>query len=344
MKKCPFGSHRVLEPKGALPQTAWRLDNSPEIYDNEILIDVEALNIDSASFTQLKKEYENDEEKITSAILDIIKTRGKMHNPVTNSGGMLIGKVEKIGSDLIGKIDINVGDKIATLVSLTLTPLRINRIKNVKLDIEQVEIEGKAILFESGIYAKLPTDLPKLLSLAVLDVCGAPAQIARLVKKDDVVFVLGGGGKSGMLCLAQARKMVGSEGILISLSRSKESCEDVKKLKLADIIFQGDATKPLDIFDKFIKATKGKLADVTINCINISDTEMAGILCTKQHGTVYFFNMSTDFTKAALGAEGVGKDIKLMIGNGYVKGAPELALNLLRKDKKLREFYIKKYG
>jgi len=344
MKKCPFGSHRVLEPKGALTQTAWRLDNSPEIYDNEILIDIEALNIDSASFTQLKKEYENDEEKITSAILDIVKTRGKMHNPVTNSGGMLIGKVEKIGSDLIGKIDINVGDKIATLVSLTLTPLRINRIKKVKLDIEQVEIEGKAVLFESGIYAKLPTDLPEFLSLAVLDVCGAPAQVARIVKRGDIVFVLGGGGKSGMLCLEQARNIVGNEGILVSLSRSKESCDNVKKLRLADIILQGDATKPLDIYNKFIKATKGKLADVTINCINISNTEMASILCTEQHGTVYFFNMSTDFTKVALGAEGVGKDIKLMIGNGYVKGAPELALNLLRENKKLREFFIKKYS
>jgi len=344
MKKCPFGSHRVLEPKGALPQTAWRLDNSPEIYDNEILIDIEALNIDSASFTQLKKEYENDEEKITSAILDIVKTRGKMHNPVTNSGGMLIGKVEKIGSDLIGKIDINVGDKIATLVSLTLTPLRINRIKKVKLDIEQVEIEGKAVLFESGIYAKLPTDLPEFLSLAVLDVCGAPAQVARIVKRGDIVFVLGGGGKSGMLCLEQARNIVGNEGILVSLSRSKESCDNVKKLRLADIILQGDATKPLDIYNKFIKATKGKLADVSINCINISNTEMASILCTEQHGTVYFFNMSTDFTKAALGAEGVGKDIKLMIGNGYVKGAPELVLNLLRENDELRKFYIKKYG
>lgn len=344
MKKCQFGSHRVLEPQGVLPQTAWKLDNSPEIYDNEILINVEALNIDSASFIQLKKEYKNSEERIASAILDIVKKRGKMHNPVTNSGGMLIGKVEKIGSDLIGKIDINVGDKIATLVSLTLTPLSIRKIKKVKLDVEQVEIEGKAILFESGIYAKLPTDLPEFLSLAVLDVCGAPAQVARIVKKGDIVFVLGGGGKSGMLCLVQTRKIISSEGILISLSRSIESCENVKRLNLADIILQGDATKPLDIYNKFKKATKGKLADVSINCINVSNTEMASILCTKEHGTVYFFNISTDFTKAALGAEGVGKDIKLMIGNGYVKGAPELALNLLRENDELRKLYIKKYG
>ncbi len=344
MKKCPYGSHRVIEPKGVLPQAAWKLDNSLEIYDNEILIDVEALNIDSASFTQLKKEYGYKEEKIASAILDIVKKRGKMHNPVTNSGGMLVGKVEKIGSDLRGKIDIDKGNEIATLVSLTLTPLSIKRIKRVKLDVEQVEIDGKAILFESGIYAKLPIDLPKPLSLAVLDVCGAPAQIARLVKKDDVVFVLGGGGKSGMLCLAQVRKIVGNKGVLVSLSRSKESCDNVKRLKLANIILQGDAAKPLEIYDKFIDATKGKLADVTINCINVSNTEMASILCTEQHGTAYFFNMSTDFTKAALGAEGVGKDIKLMIGNGYVKGALELVLNLLRENDELRKFYIKKYG
>jgi len=344
MKKCPFGSHRVLEPKGVLPQTAWKLDNLPEIYDNEILINVRALNIDSASFNQLKKEYKNSKERIASAILDIVKTRGKMHNPVTNSGGMLIGNVEKIGSDLIKKVDINVGDEIATLVSLTLTPLSINKIKKVKLDIEQVEIDGKAILFESGIYAKLPLDLPRSLSLAVLDVCGAPAQVKRLVKKGDIVFILGGGGKSGMLCLEQARKIIESDGILISLSSSKESCENVERLNLADIILQGDATKPLGIFNEFIKVTKGKLADVVINCINISDTEMASILCTRQNGTAYFFNMSTDFTKAALGAEGVGKDIKLLIGNGYVEGAPELTLNLLRENKELKKFYLKKYS
>jgi len=107
---------------------------------------------------------------------------------------------------------------------------------------------------------------------------------------------------------------------------------------------QGDATKPLGIFNEFIKVTKGKLADVVINCINISDTEMASILCTRQNGTAYFFNMSTDFTKAALGAEGVGKDIKLLIGNGYVEGAPELTLNLLRENKELKKFYLKKYS
>ena len=45
----PYGTHRVLEPLGVLPQPAWKIDNTMAIFDNEILIDVSALNIDAAS-------------------------------------------------------------------------------------------------------------------------------------------------------------------------------------------------------------------------------------------------------------------------------------------------------
>ncbi|HPV55781.1 MAG TPA: L-erythro-3,5-diaminohexanoate dehydrogenase, partial [Tenuifilaceae bacterium] len=50
-----YGTHRVIEPKGVLPQPANKIDNNmDEIYDNEILIDVQTLNIDSASFTDIE--------------------------------------------------------------------------------------------------------------------------------------------------------------------------------------------------------------------------------------------------------------------------------------------------
>ena len=45
---------------------------------------------------------------------------------------MLLGTVEKIGDALKGKIDLKEGDKIATLVSLSLTPLRIDKIKDIR--------------------------------------------------------------------------------------------------------------------------------------------------------------------------------------------------------------------
>ena len=98
--------------------------------------------------------------------MDIVAKQGKHRNPVTGSGGMLLGTVEKIGDALKGKIDLKEGDKIATLVSLSLTPLRIDKIKDIRPEIDQVDIDGKAILFESGIYAKIPADLPEGVKVA----------------------------------------------------------------------------------------------------------------------------------------------------------------------------------
>lgn len=342
-KGCKYGTHRVIEPKGVLPQPAWKIDNTMEIYDNEILIDVQTLNVDSASFTQIKKEAGGDEKKIAEIMLKIVADRGKHHNPVTGSGGMLIGTVEKIGPALEGKTDLNVGDKIATLVSLSLTPLRIDKIKDIRKDVDQVDIEGKAILFESGIYAKLPDDMPQTLALAVLDVAGAPAQTARLVKPGDTVLVIGGGGKSGMLCCYEAKKRAGITGKVIATGHSAASTERIKNSGLADVVIQVDATRPVEVMEKVGEVTGGKMADVTINCVNIPNTEMSSILATRDDGIVYFFSMATSFTAAALGAEGVGKDVNMIIGNGYTKGHAEITLNLMRESNILRKIFEELY-
>ncbi|MBT9141931.1 MAG: L-erythro-3,5-diaminohexanoate dehydrogenase [Syntrophomonadaceae bacterium] len=337
-----YGTHRVMEPKGVLPQPAQRIDNSMEIYDNEILIDVQTLNIDSASFTQIEKEAGGDIEKIKSKMMGIVEQRGKHHNPVTGSGGMLIGTVEKIGESLKDH-ELKVGDRIATLVSLSLTPLRIDKIKEVRPHIDQVDVEGKAILFESGIYAKLPEDMSDTLALSVLDVAGAPAQAAKLIKPGDIVLIIGAGGKSGLLCIYEAKKRAGVTGKVIGLGHSNASCERICELGLADVVLQGDATKPLEILEMIEEATDGELADITINSVNVPDTEMASILATKDRGKIYFFSMATSFTKAALGAEGVGKDVEMIIGNGYTKGHAEISLNILRESKELREIFTRLY-
>src|SRR6056297_2439615 len=228
----PYGVHRVLVPEGVLPQPATKINNLMEIYDNEILIDVQTLNIDSASFTQIKDEAKGEVEKIKEIMMSIVETRGKHQNPVTGSGGMLIGTVEKIGPAMEGKTDLKVGDKIATLVSLSLTPLKIDEIIAVRKDIDQVDVKGQAILFESGIYAKLPEDMPENLALSVLDVAGAPAQTRKLVKKGDTVSVIGGTGKSGMLCLYEAQKAVGPEGKVICVGHSEKSLDVVRSVDL----------------------------------------------------------------------------------------------------------------
>lgn len=340
-----YGIHRVIEPKGVLPQPANKIDNNmDEIYDNEILIDVQTLNVDSASFTQIKEQAGGDESKIAGIMLDIVAKQGKHRNPVTGSGGMLLGTVEKIGTALEGKTDLKVGDKIATLVSLSLTPLRIDKIKAIRKNVDQVDIEGKAILFESGIYAKIPADMPEKLALSALDVAGAPAQTARLVKPGDTVLIIGAGGKSGMLCCYEAKKRAGVTGKVIGLCGSEKSAHRLEELGFCDHIFTADATVPVPVLEKIEEITGGQLCDITINNVNIPDTEMTSILCTKDTGTVYFFSMATSFTKAALGAEGVGSDVTMIVGNGYTKGHAEITLQLLRECDSLRKVFTELYA
>ncbi len=338
-----YGTHRVIEPKGTLPQPALKISNDMSIFDNEILIDVDYLNIDSASFTQLKEEAGGDVEKIKVKILNIVQERGKMQNPVTGSGGMLIGKVEKIGNDLLDKIDLNVGDKIASLVSLSLTPLRIERILNINPDIDRVEIEGKAILFESGIYAKLPSDMEDTLALAALDVAGAPAQVKNLVKEGDTVLILGATGKSGLMCSYMAKKMVGTDGKVIGQARNELRAEFLRETKFCHQIIIADVLNPTNVLEETLKINEGREVDITINCLSIPNSELSSILPVKDKGIVYFFSMATSFTKAALGAEGVGKDVTMIIGNGYTKNHAQITLDLLRESDTLRKIFDEKY-
>jgi L-erythro-3,5-diaminohexanoate dehydrogenase len=339
----PYGTHRVLEPLGVLPQGAWKLDNTMVICDNEILIDVSALNIDAASFTQIKAQAKGVEARVAEIVQDIVAQRGKHHNPVTGSGGMLIGTVREIGPALKDKTTLQPGDKIATLVSLSLTPLRIDAIKKIHLHKDQIEIKGQAILFETGLYAKLPADIDEKMALAILDVAGAPAQTARLVQPGHTVVVIGGGGKSGTLCVYEAKKRAGPTGCVIGVSPFEKDCQRMKSLGWVDHALQVDATNALALMQAVSEVTQGRLADVVINCVNIPNTEMGSILSTREHGKIYFFSMATSFTAAALGAEGVGKDVEMIVGNGYATGHAELALNLLRESPKLRQLFEELY-
>ena len=113
-------------------------------------------------------------------MLDIVATRGKMQNPETGSGGMLVGTVEEVGPE--SPLGLAVGDRVATLVSLTLTPLVIeDGLAGWDGRSEQVPCDGYAVLFGRSIAAVIPDDLDPALSLSVMDVCGAPALTARVV-------------------------------------------------------------------------------------------------------------------------------------------------------------------
>ncbi len=325
-----------------MPQQAQRLDSSLPLRPGEILLDVDCLNIDAASFRQLAQACGGDAEQLGRSIARIVGERGKMHNPVTGSGGMLIGTVREVSGLHPDAARLSAGDRIASLVSLTLTPLHLDEIRAVHLHTDQVDVRGHAILFSSAQYAKLPPDLPDALCLAALDVCGAPALVARYTRPGMRVAIIGAG-KSGALCMAQARRSLQGQGQVLAVDISLAALDSLRSAGLCDDALLADATRPVDVMQAVATLTSGRLCDLVINCASMPGTEMAAVLATHEDGTAVFFSMSTCFSAATLGAEGAAKDIQLIMGNGYAKGHAELALNLLRTDPALRALFESRF-
>jgi L-erythro-3,5-diaminohexanoate dehydrogenase len=336
------GLHRVLEPAGVLPQAAWKLDASPELVTGEVRVRVTRLNLDAASFRQLWDKHSGDGDAVRSEVLDIVTTRGKMHNPVTGSGGMLVGVVEAIGPDSHHH-ELVVGDHVTTLVSLTLTPLLIqDALRDWDGRSEQVPCDGHAILFDRTIVAKVPEDLPGALAMMVMDVAGAPALTARVVERyvaaghAPTVAVIGGAGKSGSLSLAASRRAGAARTVgIVPVEREALLLRDAG---LADVVALADARDPVGLSDA-ITAALGGTADIVVVCVDVPGCEHGAILSTGDGGTVIFFSMATSFSTAALGAEGLAADVTMLIGNGFTPGHAELAFDLLRTDAGVRSLF-----
>ena len=183
--------------------------------------------------------------------------------------------------------------------------------------------------------------------------------------KDKVLLITGGTGSFGNAVL---RRFLDSDVREIRIfSRDEKKQDDMRhrlqnpKVKFyigdvrdkrsidgamtgVDYVFSADATQAVPVLEKIEELTKGQMCDITINNVNIPDTEMTSILCTKDTGLVYFFSMATSFTKAALGAEGVGSDVTMLIGNGYTKGHAEITLQELRESEELRKIFTELYA
>ncbi len=354
----PLGLHRVLEPAGVLPQAAWRLDADPVIWPDEVRVAVDRLNLDAASYRQLRESTGGSAEAMRAAVLDIVAERGKMQNPVTGSGGMLTGVVDEAGP--ASSLGLAAGDRIATLVSLSLTPLALtDGLARWDGQSEQVPCAGHAILFGRSIAAVLPADLPAALALAVMDVCGAPALTERVVRaalaraelaraelsraelaragkqSGPVVAILGAGGKSGSLSAVAARRA--GAGTIIGVVPAEAEAAAVRTAGLADQVVIADARDPVALADAVRSA--GGPAAVTVVCVDVPGCEGGAVLATAPGGTVIFFSMATSFSAAALGAEGVAADVTMLIGNGYVPGHAELALDLLRSEPGVRALF-----
>ncbi len=326
------GADRVVAPPGFLPQPAERLDPSGPVRPHELEIAVERLCLDSTSHRQIAESTGGDADAMAARILEIVAERGKMHNPVTDSGGILTGTASAVGAEFPDSPEL--GAEVVTLASLTLTPLRLDAVTDIDPASPQVGVRGTAYICASAAWTERPADLTLEKALEVLDVCAAASHTRDLVPVGGSVCVLGGG-HAGKLALAAARDAsLASTLTVVDVDRDvvTRTCEH----GLADIGVATDLRDPLGAHEA-IRAAGAPPADLTVVVVNATGCEAAAILATAPGGRILFFSMATNFGTAALTSDGLSSDARMVIGSGFSPDHGDYALDLVRRNRGLRE-------
>jgi len=326
-----LGAGRVLAPPGALPQPADRLDACGPVRPYEFEVDVERLCLDSTSFRNIRERSDADPARMAARIFEVVEQRGKMHNPETDSGGVALGTVTEVG-ERYGDPPAP-GDRIVTLASLTLTPLRLEEVVRVDPADPQVEVRGTAYVADRSAWGPVPDDLPLATALAVYDVYGAGSLTKELIHEGGAVCVLGAG-HAGKLALAAAKDA--GAGTLVAVDVDGAAIELVERLGLCDVGVTADLRDPLAALEA-VRGAGGPPADLTVVVVNATHCEPTAILLTADTGTVLFFSMATNFSTAALSADGMSSGARMLVGSGYTPDVGAYALDLVRRTPALRE-------
>jgi L-erythro-3,5-diaminohexanoate dehydrogenase len=326
------GADRVLEPLGALPQPAERLDPSGPVRPFEIEVSVERLYLDSTSHRQIRERCGGEPDAMAERILEIVAARGKMHNPETDSGGVLLGTVAAAGERLDSAPPA--GARIVTLASLTLTPLRLELITGLDPASPQIEASGTAYVCERAPWGPVPDDLPLRTVLEVYDVYTAASHVRALAPHSGTVCVLGAG-HGGKLAMAAAREAM-EDGTVVAVDVDPHAVELVSRLGLCDIGVTADLRYPLGAVEA-LRHAGAPLADLTVLVASAPGCEPTAIMQTAAGGTVLFLSMATRFSTAALAGDGLSSDARMVVGTGYTPDLGSYALDLVRRAPALRE-------
>ena len=335
-----LGVDRVIEPHRAAPQVADRLDPSRPPGEAELVLEVDFLNLDATSHRQIREACDSDPVRMADRIAEIVATRGKMHNPVTGSGGVLVGRVARVGHAYPPEqLAPAPGDRIVPLASLSLIPLTLAEVGPLEPESPQIPVRGRAILPPIVPWSRVPDDLPLAVVVSALDVYGAPSHTRELATPGARVTVIGAG-RAGLLSAAAAREASGDAANVTVVDVRGDTLANVQAAVPGVRAVRADATDALAMAAALSDAGAGE-ADLTLLVVNQGRCELAAVLATAPGGVVVLFSMAASLTAAALGAEGVASTARLLVGNGYAPDQGTYALDLLRRDERLRTHFAR---
>ena len=332
-KRERLGADRVVLPAGALPQPAERLDAAGPMRAGEIELAVDRLCLDATSHREIHDACDGDPERMGERVLAIVRERGKMHNPVTDSGGVAVGVVRAVGD--LREDPPEPGARIVTLASLTLTPLRLERIVALEPGSPQIDVEGTAYIAAASVWGPLPDDLPERQAIELIDVYGAASYTRELAPQAGGTVCVLGAGHAGRLALAAARDSAPAATLAV-LDVDPEAVATSRELGLCDVGLVCDLRDPIATAEALRSAGVGP-ADLTLLVTNASGCEASAILLTEpEAGTLMLFSMATSFQTCALTADGMGSAVRMIVGNGYAPDRGAYALDLARRSRPLR--------
>jgi L-erythro-3,5-diaminohexanoate dehydrogenase len=322
-----LGIHRSVAPAAALPHIADVLDPGKPANEYEVLLDVEMLAIDATSFRAIRDHSDGDPERMADTIAEIVADHGKLQNPWTGSGGVLLGRVRSAGASAATP-QLAVGEAVVPLASLISIPLALDDVGPVDPAFAHVPVRGRAIVTGAMFCARVPDDLPTTVALMAFDVYPAASHVRDLASPGERVLVLGAG-HGGLLAIAAAREAVGPKGAIATVDVSPRALAHARAIDPAVLTVEADVTDPLAVA-RALDAVGAGRADLTVLCTSMQGAEGTALLASAPRATIVFFSTATRFAAAALGADAVGAQPRLLIPCGLTDDRGEYALTLLR--------------
>ena len=328
-----YGTARVLEPKFVIPTSAWRLDNSRNIRPDEIRVAVELIHLEGTSFKQICSEASNNPDKIRQTIIDIVIRRGKLHNPVTDTGGVLYGRVEAIGEEFDNKNGLKPGDKVICNASITSFPMHIEDIGDIDWAFNQISVTGYAILHSDIPMIKAGEDLPVRQMLFALDESGTLYKLSTILEGKHKFLIVGNNLLSNILYGYVIRRQLG-EDCEITCVLDKRTGMAVKGDgldRLVSMVF--DQVHLLDILRpvECIKQLGESYYDLSVNCAEIPGAETVNIMATRDYGTVLFANLINNLNIALYITESISKSLVVLGAEGYAEGYDAFDMEVIRE-------------
>ena len=328
-----YGTSRVLEPKFVMPASAWRLDNSRNIRPDEMRVSLDWVHLEGTSFKQITAEMGGDPKRVKQAIIDIVIRRGKLHNPVTDTGGVLCGRVEMIGDEYENVSDVKVGDYVIVNASLSSFPMHLEDIGEIDWVFNQFTAKGYAICHSGIPIIKVDVSIPVRALLFALDESGTLAKLNRLLEGKKRFLIVGNNILSNILYgYVIRRSLMDDCEIICALDKRTAASltgEGIERLSsfVFDEIHLIDILKPLEC----VKLLGESAYDLSVNCAEVPGAETLNILATKNGGTVLFANLINNLNIALYLTESISKELTILSADGYMEGYVDFDIEIIKE-------------